>query len=211
MRVLYLSKNIEKYKSANYQKEFLYALSKITSLFVYGPGYSYFDKNKKLQEIVNLFGPFNFIFVGHSWLNDGYKGEIDPWPQSGLSKITIKKFLFLNKEYVNLKRKLRWIKTNKFNCVFSHHQNCQKWQIKTKTKFKYLPFAYDDNSFFYSMKKRKYDFAFSGVLQNSNKNSEHSDIRVRVLNRLYFTLFDIPIFKKKKIQTLIYILEFSPN
>ena len=39
MRILYLSKNISNYKAANYQKEFLNALSKVTSLFVYGPGY----------------------------------------------------------------------------------------------------------------------------------------------------------------------------
>ena len=35
MRVLYLSKNVDNYKSANYQKEFLDALSKITHLFVH--------------------------------------------------------------------------------------------------------------------------------------------------------------------------------
>ena len=46
MRILYLSKNIENYKAANYQKEFLNALSKTVNLFIYGPGYSNFDKNK---------------------------------------------------------------------------------------------------------------------------------------------------------------------
>ena len=118
MRILYLSKNIENYKAANYQKEFLGALSKLTSLFVYGPGYSYFDKSKKLDDIVRFYGPFHIIFVGHSWLEDGNKSEIDPWPQSGLSKTSHKKFLFLNKEYTNLNKKLRWIKKNKFDMFF---------------------------------------------------------------------------------------------
>lgn len=196
MKILYLSKNIESYKSANYQREFLNALSKITFLYVYGPGYSNFNKNKNLVDIINLYGPFDCIFVGHSWLYDGRKSEIDPWPESGLSKIPIKKFLFLNKEYSNLKKKLRWIKKNKINCVFSHHKSCQTWQIKTKTHFRYLPFAYDDKYFFYSNKKREYDLAFSGILRNSNKKSQ-SDIRLRILNRLYFTILDIPLFKKK--------------
>ena len=39
-----LSKNVKNYKSANYQREFLNALSKITSIYVYGPGHSYFDQ-----------------------------------------------------------------------------------------------------------------------------------------------------------------------
>ena len=47
MKILYLSKNADNYRSANYQKEFLKSLSKITSLFIYGPGYSYFNKKKK--------------------------------------------------------------------------------------------------------------------------------------------------------------------
>ena len=202
MRILYLSRNIENYKAANYQKEFMGTLSKLTSLFVYGPGYSYFDKNKKIDDIIRIYGPFNIIFVGHSWLEDGNKREIDPWPQSGLSKISHKKFLFLNKEYTNLDKKLRWIKKNKFDYVFSHHQNCKIWQTKIKTQFRYLPFAYDDNHFFYLKKKRKYDLAFSGILQNTNKNKIQSDIRVRIINRLYFTFFNIPLFKRKKYRHL---------
>ena len=211
MRILYLSKNLKNYKSANYQKEFLNALSRATSLFVYGPGYSYFDKNKKLDDILRIYGPFNIIFVGHSWLEDGYERKFDPWPQSGLSNTSHKKFLFLNKEYTNLNKKLRWIKKNKFDYVFSHHQNCQMWQTKVKTQFKHLPFAYDDDYFFYSKKKRKYDLAFSGILQNSLKDKVQSDIRIRVLNRLYFTLFNIPLFKRKKYRHLSIFWNSVPN
>ena len=102
MRILYLSKNISNYKAANYQKEFLNALSKVTSLFVYGPGYSYFDSKKTVDDIINLYGPFNCIFIGHFWLHDGKQMQIDPWPQSGLSKTSYKKFIFLNKEYAKI-------------------------------------------------------------------------------------------------------------
>ena len=202
MRVLYLSKNVNNYKSANYQKEFLDAISKITHLFVYGPGYSYFDKNKTISDIINKYGPFNFIFVGHLWLHDGDHNNIDPWPESGLSKISHKKFIFLNKEYANLEKKLRWIKKNKFNYVFSHHQNCSVWKNKANTKFKYLPFGYNDKLFSFSENKKKYDLAFSGVLQNSRGDKVQSDIRKRILNRLYYTIFDIPLMKKEKYRHL---------
>ena len=72
------------------------------------------------------------IFIGHAWLHDGNANEIDPWPNSDLSKIKIRKFFFLNKEYANLNKKLRWIKNNNISCVFSHHQKCKKWQDKVK-------------------------------------------------------------------------------
>ena len=228
MRILYLSKNLEKYKAANYQKEFLNALAKKTSLFVYGPGYIYFDKNKDLKHIINIYGPFDVIFAGHAWLDD-INLEIDPWPRSGLSKIKIKKFLFINKEYTNLRRKLRWIKENKLNCVFSHHQDCKKWQKKCGTKFIFIPFAFDDNYFFYSQKKRQYDLAFSGVLQNSiienftlfniplfkrkkyRYNKVQSDLRIRILKRLYFTFFNVPLFKRKKYRHLSIFWNSIPN
>jgi spore maturation protein CgeB len=202
MKVLYLSKNLKNYKSANYQKEFLKALSKITSVYVFGPGSADFDCDKTVDDIISHKGPFDCIFVGHYWLQDGDQSQIDPWPQSDLAKSSHKKFLFLNKEYANLNKKLQWIKKNKFDCVFSHHQNCQIWQSKTKTKFKYLPFAYDENLFNFFENKRKYDLAFSGVLQNPRGNSLQSDIRVRILKKLYYTFFDIPLFKKKKYRHL---------
>ena len=42
---------------------------------------------KKIKEIINLYGPFNIIFVSHAWLYDGYAEDIDPWPKSGLSEV----------------------------------------------------------------------------------------------------------------------------
>lgn len=211
MRILYLSKNLAKYKASNYQKEFLNAFSKKSQLFVYGPGYAYFDKKKNLKDIIKIHGPFKIIFVGHAWLYDGNNTAIDPWPWSGLSKIKIKKFLFLNKEYANLNEKLRWIKKNKIHYVFSHYQDCKKWEIKTGAKFKFLPFAYDDNHFFYLEKKRKYDLAFSGILQNSRKDRVQSDVRIRILNRLYYTLFNVPLFKRKKYRNLSIFWNSIPN
>ena len=35
-------------------------------------------------------------------------------------------------------------------CVFSHYQHCAKWQKKTQTNFKYIPFACDYKFFNFS-------------------------------------------------------------
>ena len=44
------------------------------------------------------------LFFGHLWLQDENQKELDPWPKSGLSRISKKKFIFLNKEYTNLSK-----------------------------------------------------------------------------------------------------------
>ena len=87
-------------------------------------------------------------------------------------------------------------KKNKFTCVFSHYQNCKIWQIKTKTQFRYLPFAFDESKFFYTIKKENMILHLVEFYKILEKKI-HFDIRIRILKRLYFTLFDIPLFKKK--------------
>ena len=47
MRVLYLSKNVNSYKSANYQKEFLNSLSLITSIYLISIAF-------EISDIINL-------------------------------------------------------------------------------------------------------------------------------------------------------------
>ena len=86
-------------------------------------------------------------------------------------------------------------------CFFTL-QNCKIWEKRSKTKFIFLPFAYNEKYFFYSQKKRKFDLAFSGILQNIQKDKVQSDIRIRILKRIYFTIFNIPVFKRKKFRHL---------
>ena len=41
----------------------------------------------------------HLIFVGHAWLDDGITQTIDPWPNSGLSKLKINKFFSKQRIY----------------------------------------------------------------------------------------------------------------
>ena len=54
------------------------------------------------------------------------------------------------------------------------------------------------NIFFFK-KKRLYDLSFSGILKNIQKNKVQSDLRIRILKHIYFTIFNIPVLKRKKI------------
>ena len=67
------------------------------------------------------------------------------------------------------------------------------------------------NILLFSGKRRKYDIAFSGALQNKRGNKVQSDVRLRILNRLYYTLFDIPLVKRKKYSHLSIYWNSTPT
>ena len=55
--------------------------------------------------------------------------------------------MFLNKEYVNLRQKLRFIEENNVNLVFSHHHLALYLNKFYNKKFIFLPFATTFNNF----------------------------------------------------------------
>ena len=65
--VLYLTENLDNYKSSEYQLDFLNNLKNHFNIYEYGPGYKYFDKKKNLSDLENdAQKKFNLIFLGHS-------------------------------------------------------------------------------------------------------------------------------------------------
>ena len=172
-------------------------LKKITNLSFYGPGYEIYNKNDNFDDILAKFQiKFDCIFLGHSWLSDA-SGKYDIPNSINFAQIKLPKFIFLNKEYVNLDYKLNYIIKNKFNACFTHHNNQNLYIKKTKIKFFFIPFAFNSQR----LKKRKYkkniDIFFSGVLRNQNKNSNQSSFRMNVMSVIYKKCFNLKLYKKK--------------
>ena len=56
------------------------------------------------------------------------------------------------------------------------------------------------------------DVGFSGILQNHNLNANQSDVRLRIMSRIFYCLFDVPIVKKRMYkEKKIYWNSISPN
>ena len=209
MNIIFFSANMQNYKSANYQREFMNELNKKNKIFFYGPGFHNYDKYDDLDKIIKK-SKFNndlVLFVGHSWLSDDTNNIENLAINNNLSfdETHLFKVIFLNKEYVNLKHKLEYIKKNKFNVAFTHHHETSVYEKKTNTKFVQIPFAYSEEIL--EMKsnlvnKKFYDVCFTGILQNQNKKSFQSDIRLRIMKLFFHCLFDIPIIKKKKFKNI---------
>lgn len=189
---------MDKHKSAMYQRDIMYQFKDLCDVTFYGPGFKSFNPSEKIKDTVNKLGGADLIIFGHSWLND-YPGiEADPYPKLEIEDCSLPKVAILNKEYRNLESKLSWIKEKKFLCAFSHHIDANIYEKKTNVPFKFIPFGFSENLFKRNKQiKKSIDFAFSGILQNSNfGNLGQSDARIKVMKRLYHCIGDVPVLKR---------------
>ncbi|MBT4722696.1 glycosyltransferase, partial [Candidatus Falkowbacteria bacterium] len=81
------------------------------------------------------------------------------------------------------------------------HHDIKKYTESTNIEFNFWPFAFDSDKFSCTEEKNV-DIGFSGVLQNLNKNADQSDIRVRIMNHFFHTLYDIPLAKKQSFKNI---------
>ena len=161
LKIIYLSRNISKiyrnqYVSASYQQDVINELSDNSNLYNYGPGYEDFNLKDNIKDIIKKsnFNPDAIIF-GHNWLSDDDKSNsISLMDNLSLKNLEIPKILILNKEYVNLERKLKYIKNIKFDFVLSHHHEVEKYKKQTGSKFIFWPFACHKERFLTNNKKR---------------------------------------------------------
>ena len=187
-----------RYTSSSYQQEIIDELSRQSFLITYGPGYKGYRLEDNIDDILakQPTRP-DYIWLGHSWLLDGHEGDVDPHPRLKLASTKIPKVAFLNKEYVNLESKLEYYQKNRCDLVFTHHHESSWYSSKTGIPFIFLPFGFDSRKYYCNQSKPTIDMMFSGMLQNQNPLADQSNIRVRIMNKLFHTVNDYPIVKRK--------------
>ena len=191
---------MDSYTGASYQREILNAMRCQFHVNLYGPGYENYDIDddfNKIQKKLNK--DIKALIFGHSYLSDVvHSKQIQNFCKFNLKEINLPKVGILNKEYVNLDRKLEFFKKNSFDLCFTHNHMAETYSKRTNIKFILWPFAVSP-SFSKNIKDKVYDIGFSGILQNTNHT--HSNLRYKVMNKMFYTLFGIPLFKKKEYKT----------
>jgi hypothetical protein len=200
MNVIVLGPSYKKYLSASYQYAFEKELKLISSNF-----FHYSNSGDIRTEYIENKAGFipDLIFYNHGWLSDDPLKEpikfgniIGSWTNKN-----IKHILMLNKEYSRLNEKIEEINNFNFDMVFTHLHNCQKL-TRTNKKIIFMPLAYSlqesSESRFRKLNERKYDLFFSGILQNWNFKDKQSNIRKKIQQEIFYTIFDIPFVKKFK-------------
>ena len=204
MNVIVLGPNYDNYISASYQRDFLEELKKQTHNY-----FHYSVNNEIYTHIIEKKAGFtpDFIIYNHGWFNDDIKAKDleyanikGEWKNKNLKHI-----LILNKEYANFDKKKFEINKFGFDFIFSHLHTIQE-DLGKGNNLVFFPLALKKKRLKKNLSKdieyRKYDLFFSGILRNWNFTASQGDLRIRIQNELFFTLFDIPIIKKFKYKGL---------
>ena len=203
LAVLYLSKNMIDYSAASYQNEVMLEFTKQFRVFFYGPGFPDYIIEDNIEDIIKKC-PFKLdaLIMGHSWLSDESIKitNISSFNRLNLSNLKLKKIIILNKEYVNLKEKLKYIKENNFDICFTHHHDVALFTKETNVNHIYWPFAMNRSKFLYAGEKKKIDIAFSGTLKNYYH--KQSDLRIKIMQEFFYCFSKIPLIKKVKYSDL---------
>lgn len=225
MKLLYLTPNFSNYTASLYQLSTYKYLNRYCQLILWGPGFEGFDQNLSLSEVVSKFkiSKNDAICVGHGWLSDlplnkennnQYTGY--SWIKKNGVKLSLnilefckeynfnefegKKIVILNKEYVSLNEKLKFIKKNSFDLVLCLNPNYKKYQDRINIRFKFWPNAVD-HALFDRINNYKYDLCFSGLIQNFNLEDELNDlnkIRFDIFEKIYTQFLGAKVRKKKE-------------
>jgi spore maturation protein CgeB len=200
MRIIYLSPNMAHYTAAYYQNDIMEELRKQQDVFFYGPGFPEYNEKDDIHAVFSKahFDSPDLVCVGHAWLEDTPKTNVIKFPAIKLSKLNIPKVMILNKEYTNLDAKLNYIKNENFQLVFTHHHEIEKYKKITGVEFIYWPFAVNHNRFKDYKLPKEYDLTFTGLLRNPTFPHTQSDVRVKVQRKIFYTLGEFRVTKRKK-------------
>ena len=160
MKLLYLTPNFLNYTASLYQLNTYKYLEKYCQLILWGPGFKDFDQNLSLSEVISRFKltKNDTICVGHGWLSDlplnknnNNLGILEFCKEYDFNEFEGKKIIILNKEYVSLDEKLKFISKNDFDLVLCLNPNYKIYEERIGKKFKFWPNAVDHVQF----KKKK--------------------------------------------------------
>jgi len=198
MKIIYLSKNMENYGAAFYQKDVIDELKKRHEVFLYGPGYSYYNRNDSIDDVISKssFDNPDLVCVGHSWLSDDPNVKLNCHPEISLRNLSVPKAMILNKEYSRLDEKLNYVKSEGMNLVFTHHHDVEKYEKATGVEFVFWPFAVNHERFKDYGLEKEYDLIFTGLLRNPTWPNTQNDIRIKVQKKLFYSLGELKLVKR---------------
>lgn len=185
---------MKNYSASMYQHDLMQALARNCNISFYGPGFEEFNPKDNIDDVLAKYPQQDCIIIGHSWLNDNPLIKDLQILDLDFKKVLLPKIGIINKEYVNLEKKLIFFKNNDFNNIYTHYRNIKNLNNKLKNNYIHLPFAYNHNLF--KPLNKKIDFSFTGTLKNQNKNNLQSNIRLDIMNKLFYNILDIPLKKK---------------
>lgn len=177
-RVLFLTKKTPR-EGGSYHCDIIRAFQESHNVFLYGPGFDYYDRNASIDGIIEMATFFpDIIVIGTVSINYQINYR-------GFKAINIPKIIFLNKEYQGLKHKLAFIVKNNIALVSTvlNRITHLMWEESTGIPFVHIPFAADYDRFKPLGLKREYDFGFCGSLFKKHGMTSRKAVKDYIFNK----------------------------
>lgn len=169
-------------------------------------------------------GHFDVLVLGWGYLSE----EANQWlPPEFMQSLQIPLAIVLNKEYVDLERKLQYIHGCNAVAAFTAHHEVPKYTNVTQIQFHRIPFAAVPQKFDFasvpSPKLYRYDFGFTGIMRKEqtqnwreqilNDLKNFRDLGIRMFTQTGLKFRPLPSKKYRKIlqQTRIWLSTTGPE
>ena len=200
IRIIYLTKPYKNYNSAGYQYEFIkymqifFEVKIIECNIAYLPEHLQTNLKVLKSTLDKIINDYDFLIFGHHWLGDHPTENIVPLGLDFLAELNIKKIAVLNKEWIRLADKIKYINFLGCTHLISHHPETSKL-VKDNlppTKIKIITSIFGIDSEKWSLNidhsQKKYDLFFSGILHNSAWPNEDQAVRIGIEDFLFHKL-----------------------
>ncbi|MDP3920782.1 MAG: glycosyltransferase [Candidatus Omnitrophota bacterium] len=186
MKLIYFSQSLG--KSGSYQRAAADELARQHDVHFYGPGYDGFDKRAEVADVIAAapWGSPDLLLIGHNWLSDKPGEARSASAAIHFADTSLPKVAILNKEYVNLDAKLRYMSDNKIDLAFTHHHDTRAYEKRTGIPFSFFPFAVDPEKFSANGKRKDIDLFFTGILRNPSCPETQTDARAEAQHKLFY-------------------------
>jgi glycosyltransferase involved in cell wall biosynthesis len=183
--VLFLTKNMAKYKSGYYYQDIADAWEERFTVFFYGPGYPNYSVNQDICQLIDKvrfqLGSLDLVVFGPGWDEDASTTSVAPPNRIGnLKDLKVPIIYYLNKEYKKLSKRLDYALEIGASLVCSVHPDVGNWCRPLGLKSLVVPFAHNPSRFRNLNLARNIDFMFTGGM-----HSAHSDARYRAKSNIF--------------------------
>jgi len=208
IRIIYLTKPYKNYNSAGYQYEFIkyiqifFEVKIIECHLAYLPEHMQTNSKVLKSTLDKIINDYDFLIFGHHWLGDHPTENIVPLGLDFLADLNIKKIAVLNKEWIRLADKIKYINFLGCKHLISHHPGTSKLikdnLLPTKIKIITAIFGIDSEKWSLNIdhSQKKYDLFFSGILHNPLWPNEDQALRIGIEDILFHKLGKVRLLPK---------------
>lgn len=201
--------------SIDHRRDFTDELSLHARVFFYGPDREGFSPQRPMREIMTLARSAlgrdpDWVLLGHDWLDHREGAPADRFPRIVPSDAGLPVAAILDREHLNLSRKLEYLKHAGIDVGFSHHHESQVLSTRTGVRFHFWPHAVNHRVFHPPKGAKSIDVGFAGTLIAPGPGRP-VDVRAALMREMFRCVGDLPVRRRGAYRDLTLAFSVPPR